>query len=232
MSLLVAAEVKELLSDEQLAAIEVQVETGEAPCIRCEETIDPELSDATVVLIVDSGSRRAAVRVSHEGCGPSTVIDAELPEPADARLAERWAAFELPGLAFAALQAVAGVWTDEERPALVGMLIDLGFDDAREAFDSDLFATGVGSPPAAAGVELHITAGEVEIRLSSGDVLESLPGLDSGRWADLVRERGGALIAIGPALGIPTEGGVGFEELFPALLDRAVAAFVPLARSR
>ncbi len=229
MTLLVDPQVKELLSDEQLAAVEVQVATGEAPCIRCGETIDPELSEAAVVLIVDPKERRAAVRVSHEGCGPSVVTEAELPGPADARLAERWAAFELPGLAFAALQSDAAVWTGEQRPALVEMLTDLGFDKAREAFDSDLFATGVGTAPIATGVELVAAGPDLEIRLESGDVLESLPGLAEGRWLQNASERGGALIAIGPALGIPLEGGVAFEELLPALLDRAVAAFVPLA---
>lgn len=229
MSFVVAPEVGELLSDEQLLAVEAQVATGEAPCIHCGETIDPEISDATVILIVDPASRRAAVRVSHGACGDSIVTEAELPGPADARLAERWAAFELPGLAFAVLQSDAGVWTGEERPALVEMLTDLGFDGAREAFDSDLFATGVGAPPVAAGVELVAAGEEIDIRLSSGDVLETLPGLAVGRWIELAGERGGALIAIGPTLGIPSEGGVGFEELLPAMLERAVAAFVPLA---
>lgn len=229
MTLTLAPEVEELLSDEQIAAIEVQVETGEAQCIRCGETIDPELSEASVVLMVDPAPRRAAVRVSHAACGPSVVTKADLPGPADARLAERWAAFELPGLALAVLQSDAGVWTSEQQPALVGMLRDLGFDRAREALDSDLFATGVGAPPVASGVELAAEGDDLLIKLASGDVLELLPGLMAGRWVDLVRERGGALIAVGPALGIPTEGGIGFEELLPALLDRAVAAFVLLA---
>ena len=58
------------------------------------------------------------------------------------------------------LQADAGVWADEGRPALIAMLRGLGFDDAREAFDSDLFATGVGAPPRAGGLELVATGAD------------------------------------------------------------------------
>ena len=231
MPLSLAPQVEELLSDEQIAAVDVQVASGEAPCVRCGETIDPDLGAASVVLIVDPAPRRAAVRVSHAGCGPSVVAEAELPGPADARLAERWAAFELPGLALAALQSDAGVWIGEQRPALIGMLEKLGFDAAREALDSDLFATGVGAPPVASGLELAADGDDLLIRLAPDTVIEALPGLMRGRWSDLARERRGALIAVGPALGIPTEGGIGFDEVLPALLERAVAAFVPLAPS-
>lgn len=229
MTLSVSPEVRELLSDEQIAAVAVQVETGEAPCLRCGERIDPGLSEASVVLMVDPRPRRAAVRVSHTGCGPSIVAEAELPGPADARLAERWAAFVLPGVPLVVLQADAAVWTGEERPALIGMLRELGFEGARESFDSDLFATGVGAPGRAEGLELVVSDADLLVRLAGGEDLEVLPGIVEGAWGALARERRGALLAIGPSLGLPTEGSVAFDGLLTVLLDRAVAAWVPLA---
>jgi len=229
LTLAVAPQVRELLSDEQIAAVELQVATGEAPCLRCGETIDPDLAEASVVLIVDPAPRRAAVRVSHAGCGPSLVAEAELPGPADARLAERWASFVLPGVPLVVLQADAGVWADESRPALIAMLRGLGFDDAREAFDSDLFATGVGAPPRAGGLELVATGDDAAIRRADGEVLEELPGLIAGSWAELALSSGGALIAIGSTLGLPADGAIGFDALLAVLLERAVAAWVPLA---
>lgn len=232
MSLAAAPEVRELLSDEQIAAVEVQVASGEAPCMRCGEPIDPEISEASVVLIVDPRPRRAAVRVSHTGCGPSLVVTAELPGPGDARLAERWASFVLPGsplVPVLVLQADAGVWTDEERPALISMLRDLGFDRAREAFDSNVFATGVGSPPRADGLTLIADGADLLVRLASGEALEVLPGAVAADWGEALARRGGALVAVGPGLGLPSEGGIGFDELLPTLLERAVAAWVRLA---
>jgi len=229
LTLAVAPQVEELLSDEQLASVEAQVATGEAPCIRCGQAIDPELDEASVVLVVDSGPRRAAVHVSHAGCGPSIVAEAELPGPGEARLAERWAAFVLPRVPLVALQAVAGVWTGEREPALFSMLRGLGFESAREALDSDLFATGVGPAPRASGLTLAVEGRDLELRLDSGETLESLPGIAAGRWAEQVEERGGALIAVGAALDLPSEGGIAFEAVLPNLLERAVAAWVPLA---
>ncbi len=226
MSLTVAPEVRELLSDPQIEAVARQVETGEAPCVRCGEPIDPGLGGTSVVLIVDPGPRRAAVRVSHEGCGPSIVTEASLPGPVAARLAERWAAFTLPRVPLVVLQADAAVWTDEDRPALMAMLRDLGFDDAREAFDSDLFATGVGAPPVARGIGLAAAGDDLEVRLADGTGLEALPGLFGGDWAASAEGLGGALLAIGPTLGLPDSGGIGFDELLPVLLDRAIAAWV------
>ncbi len=228
MTLALAPEVRELLSDAQIEAVDVQVRTGEAPCIRCGETIDPELSTATVVLIVDPGPRRAAVRVSHESCGPSIVTEAELPGPAEARLAERWASFVLPTVPLVVLQSDAAVWTDERQPALTTMLRGLGFEAAREAFDSDLFASGVGAPPIASGVELAPNGVDLSIRLDEGQEIEVLPGVLAGEWAQLARGRHGALVAIGSALGLPTEGGIALGELMPVLLDRAVAAWLPM----
>ena len=38
-------------------------------------------------------------------------------------------------------------------------------------------------------------------------------------------------MAIGPTLGLPESGGIGFDELLPALLDRAIAAWVGLEAS-
>ena len=229
MSLDVAPEVAELLSDEQLTSVAQQVASGEAPCIRCGGRIEPKLGEASVVLVVDPAPRRAAVRVSHAGCGPSVVTEAQLPGPGEARLADRWAAFVLPDLPFVAMQAVAGVWTGEREPALITMLRELGFEAAREALDSDLFATGVGPPPRARGLGLGIDAEDLLIRLASGDTLETLPGIATAQWGDLLAARGGALIAIGASLGLPDEGGIGFDELLPSLLDRAVAAWVPLS---
>lgn len=48
---------------------------------------------------------------------------------------------------------------------------------------------------------------------------------------ELLSERGGALVAIGSTLGLPLpeERGISFDELLPVLLERSVAAFVPLA---
>lgn len=228
MTLAVAPEVRELLSDEQIAAVAIQVETGEAPCLRCGETIDPELGEASVVLMVDPGPRRGAVRVSHLACGPSVVAEAELPGPADARLAERWAGFVLPGVPLVVLQADAAIWTGEERPALIGMLRKLGFEAARESFDSDLFATGVGAPARADGLELVAAGADLLMRLSGGEDLEVLPGIVEGAWAELCTAKGGALLAIGPSLGLPTEGSIAFDALLPVLLERAVAAWLPL----
>lgn len=228
MTLAVAPQVRELLSDAQIAAVEVQVETGEAPCLRCGDAIDPELGEASVVLIVDPGPRRAAVRVTHAGCGPSVVTEAELPDPGDARLAERWAAFVLPGVPVAVLQADAGVWAGEDRPALIEMLRALGFEGAREAFDSNLFATGVGAPPTATGLELLLNGADLVVRMDDGEPLEVLPEIASGQWAELLSAKGGALIAIGPSLALPTGGAIAFDALLPTLLDRAVAAWVPL----
>lgn len=103
------------------------------------------------------------LRVSHAGCGPSLVAEAELPGPGEARLAERWAAFLLPRVPLVALQAVAGVWTGEREPALFSMLRGLGFESAREALDSDLFATGVGSAPRASGLALAVDGADLEL---------------------------------------------------------------------
>lgn len=177
---------------------------------------------------MDPGPRRATVRVTHAGCGPSVVTEAELPDPGDARLAERWAAFVLPGVPVAVLQADAGVWAGEDRPALIEMLHALGFEGAREAFDSDLFATGVGSPPIATGVELLLNGADLVVRMNDGEPLEVLPEIASGQWAELFSAKGGALIAIGPSLALPTGGAIAFDALLPTLLDRAVAAWVPL----
>lgn len=229
MTLELAPQVRELLSDEQIAAVQIQVDSGEAPCLRCGETIDPALEKASVVLIVDPGPRRAAVRVSHPGCGPSVVAEAELPGPADARLAERWASFVLPGVALLVLQSDAAVWTGEEQPALTSLLRSLGFDASREAFDSNLFATGVGDSPRASGLELVAEGNDLLVRLSGGETLEVLPELMAGQWADVARSNGGALVAIGPTLAVPREGRIGFDELLPVLLERALAAFVALA---
>lgn len=231
MTLELAPQVREMLSDEQIAAVQVQVDSGEAPCLRCGERIDPAAEQAaSVLLIVDPAERRAAVRVSHAGCGPSVVAEAELPGPTDARLAERWVSFVLPGVPLVALQADAGVWTGEHQPALMTMLEALGFDSAREAFDSDLFATGVGAPPTADGLELIRDGADLVIGLRDGDALEVLPDILGGPWGELLDERGGALVAIGPTLGLPKPGeeGIGFDQLLVVLVERAVAAFVRL----
>lgn len=228
MSLTVAPEVQELLSDAQIEAVEVQVRTGRAPCLRCGGAIDPSLGDAAVILIVDPSPRRAAVRVSHEGCGPSVVAEAALPGPAEARLAERWASFVLPAVPLVVLQSDAAVWADEHGPALTAMLRGLGFEDAREAFDSDLFASGVGAPPRGRGIGLVALGADLGLRLADGQEIEALPGVLTGVWAELARSRAGALVAIGPTLGLPEEGGIGFDELLPVLLDRTVAAWLPL----
>ncbi len=237
MEVEISAPVRELLSDEQIASVELQAGSGAAPCIHCGETIDPELSAIAVVMLVDPRRRRAAVRLAHGGCGESRVFDAELPGPgpgtgsAEARLAERWAAFVLPRVPLLVLQARADVWTDEERPALLEMLGSLGFESARELLDSDLFATGVGGPPQARGLELRIEGEDAALVLADGTVLETLPGALAGELGGLTTERGGAAVAIGVEIGLPgpdSDRILTFETVLPGLLERAIGAFVSL----
>lgn len=228
MTLEIAPQVRELLSDEQIAAVDLQVETGQAPCVLCGEPIDPELGAASVVLIVDPGPRRAAARVSHVGCGPSVVTEAQLPEPGDARLAERWASFVLPGVPVIVLQADAAIWTGEREPALLTMLRDLGFERGREAFDSELFATGVGPPPRTDALRLGLNGEDLVLSLVAAEALEVLPGIATGQWGALLTERKGALIAVGSDLGLPDSGGIAFDDLLPVLLERTLAAWVTL----
>lgn len=225
-----APEVRELLSDEQLEAVDLQAAGGEAPCMHCGEAIDPSLGPAEVLLLVDSGRRRAAVRLSHGGCGMSAVVEAEIEEPSPARLAERWAAFPLPRVPVIVLQARADVWADEERPALMRMLGELGFEGAREALDSELFATGVGAPPSTQALSLRITGNDLALVLAEGTVLETLPGAAVDPLLGQVTEIGGAVFLIGSELGLPEDGDglLTFEELLPVLLERAIGAFVPL----
>ena len=234
MEIDLAPEVRELLSDEQIAAVEADVRSTDTPCIHCGEPIDQELSDAAVVMLVDADRRRAAVRVAHAHCGDSAVLAADLPEPPDARLAERWAGFVLPRVPLLVLQARADLWADEQRPALLGMLESLGFEAARELLDSDLFATGVGEPPRARGLSARPSADgmDLDLVLTDGTVIETLPGAFREGLGDLIRERGGVALVLGTGLGLPepdTGPGVAFDALLPALLDRAIGAFVPLA---
>lgn len=235
MAIEISAPVRELLSDEQIAAVELQAGSGAAACIHCGETIDPELSEIAVVMLVDPRRRRAAVRLAHGGCGESEVLHAEIADPSAARLAERWAAFVLPRVPLLVLQARADVWTDEQRPALLEMLGGLGFESARELLDSDLFATGVGGPPQAQGLELQIDGDDAALVLADGTVLETLPGALAGEIGGLTRERGGVAVAIGLEIGLPEPAGdriLTFETVLPGLLERAIGAFVPLAGDR
>ena len=233
--MLIADVVVELLSDEQLASVEAQARSGRAACVYCGATVDPELSDAAVVMLVDEARRRAAVRIAHPGCGDSDVLAADLGgAPAEARLAERWAAFVLPRVPVIVLEARAAVWADESGPALLQMLRGLGFEGARELFDSDLFATGVGAPPIARGLMAEIVDHDAVLTLAGGTVLETLPGAMDGGLAKLTAERGGLAVVIGTELGLPDPAApepLSFERLLPVLFDRAVGALVPLSEA-
>ena len=233
MQVVVDDAVLELLSDEQVTAVQAQAVSGTAVCVHCGEPIDPELSDAAVVMFVDAARRRAAVRVAHAGCGDSEVLAADLDgPPPEARLAERWAAFMLPRVPVLVLEARASVWVDEQGPALLEMLRGLGFEGSRELFDSDLFATGVGSPPLARGLSARADGADAVLALADGTVLETLPGALAGGIGEVVAERGGLALAIGTGLGLPDPEEprpLSFEGLLPVLFDRAIGAFVPLA---
>lgn len=232
MRLEVAPQVAELLSDEQLAHLHAQAESGEpALCVRCESVIEPEPSEvATLVLVSDPVSRRAAAQLSHEACGPSAIVEGEVPDPGYARLAWRWATFVLPRVPLIVLETQGGAWTDEEQPALLRMLEAVGFADARSAFDSNLFATGEGEPPRTQDVVLSRQDNELIIRTTDGDVLDSLPGALDGHWAEIVLEAKGALVAVSDSVGLPEAGQpLAFEDLLPHLLERGVAAWVRLA---
>lgn len=164
------------------------------------------------------------------------MVEASLPAPSDDRLAARWASFVLPGTPVLVMEAEAGTWMAEDRPALFELLRRLGFEPAREGLDSELFPTGVGEPPRAPGLLLRHSGDDLRLELSRGaddapvHTLETFPGAASGHWMDRVADRGGALVIVGGALGLPGEGGIGFDELLPALLERGLGAWVELAR--
>ena len=223
---------RELLSDEQIATAELLARSGDAVCLGCGTTLDPSVSDAAVVLLVDESRRRAAVRVAHPGCLESAVVTADLDDPpGPARMAERWAAFVLPRVPLLVLETRADIWTSEDRPALHEMLIELGFEPARELLDSDLFATGVGKPPTARGLTITPREADAILALDRGAVLETLPGALAGGLGDLAAERGGVAVALGVGLGLPdgsSSAPLTFEELLPALLDRGLGAFLPI----
>lgn len=231
MRLEVAPEVAELLSDEQLGHLRAQAESGEAAlCVRCEEVIEPEPDEpATLVLVSDPQSRRAAAQLSHAACGPSAVVEGAVPEPGHARLAWRWATFVLPRVPLVVLETRGGAWTDEEQPALMRMLEGLGFEPAGRAFDSDLFATGQGAAPRADELVLSVDRQDLIVRSEAGDVLDVLPGAVAGPWGDLLAGSYGALVAISDIAGLPEEGQpLAFDELLPRLLERGLAAWVGL----
>lgn len=232
MQLEVAPQVAELLSDEQLGHLHAQAASGEpALCVRCEQVIEPEPEEvATLVLVSDPVSRRAAAQLSHEACGPSAVLRGEVPDPGYARLAWRWATFVLPRVPLVVLETQGGAWTDEEQPALLRMLEGIGFRPAKEAFDSSLFATGDGAVPRAEDLSLSRQGDELIVRTAAGDVLDSLPGAAAGAWADLLAESGGALVAVSDNASLPESGQpLAFDELLPRLLERGIAAWVEAA---
>jgi len=228
----VAPQVAELLSDEQLSHLHAQAASGEpALCVRCEQVIEPHPDEiATLVLVSDPQTRGAAAQLSHEACGPSDVVQGEVPDPGYARLAWRWATFVLPRVPLVVLETQGGAWTDEAQPALLRMLESLGFGPAADAFDSSLFATGEGEVPRAETLVLSIEGDEVIIRTDRGDVLETLPGAFEGEWARLVSELGGALVAVSDAAALPESGEpLAFEVVLPRLLERGIAAWVATA---
>lgn len=232
MQLEVAPQVAELLSDEQLSHLHAQATSGEpALCVRCGEVIEPDPEEiATLVLVSDPRTRRAAAQLSHEACGPSAAVEGDVPDPSHARLAWRWATFVLPRVPLVVLETQGGAWTDEAQPALLRMLESHGFGPARDAFDSSLFATGTGEVPRAKALSLSTERDEVVIRTDAGDVLDILPGAFEGEWARLVTWLGGALVAVSDAAALPEPGDpLAFEDLLPRLLDRGVAAWVSTA---
>lgn len=232
MQLEVAPQVAELLSDEQLSHLHAQAASGEAAlCVRCDQVIEPDADElATLVLVSDPETRRAAAQLSHAACGPSAVVEGEVADPGYARLAWRWATFVLPRVPLVVLETQGGAWTDEEQPALLRMLEDLGFAEASVAFDSSLFATGKGEPPRAQALAISIEGTEVIIRTTDGDVLDTLPGAYEGEWARLVAESGGALVAVSDAAALPEAGEpLAFDLVLPRLLERGIAAWVDTA---
>lgn len=223
--LAVAPQVVELLSDEQIESVRTQAAGGGAPCLHCGSAID---GDAALVLVVDSARRRVAARLSHPGCGPSDVIEGEIADPAEARIAARWASFTMPGVPLLVLEPSGGVWTDEERPAILRMLERLGFGAARNALDSELFATGSGPAPVSERLALVRRGSDLVLFLDGEEKLELLPGALEGSWAELAERTGGALVIAAEGLGIDADAPLALEALLPALLGRGVAAWLEL----
>ncbi|UJA19803.1 hypothetical protein HJD18_05995 [Thermoleophilia bacterium SCSIO 60948] len=225
----VAPQVVELLSDEQIESVRTQAASGGAPCLHCGADID---GDAALVLVVDSARRRVAARLSHPGCGPSDVIEGEIADPSDARIAARWASFTMPGVPLLVLEPSGGVWTDEERPAILRMLERLGFGPARDALDSELFATGTGPPPRSDRLTLTRRGpdrADLALILDSDEELELLPGAAHGDWIALGEDRRGALVLAAEGLGIDAGRPLALETLLPDLIERGLAAWVELA---
>ncbi|CAN5556249.1 hypothetical protein BH10ACT11_BH10ACT11_16660 [soil metagenome] len=110
------------------------------------------------------------------------------------------------------------------------MLEGFGFSEATEAFDSDLFATGERPAPTASSLALVTDGSDLHLRIDSGETLETLPGAAVSDWGELIAKRGGALVAVSDAAGLSDdETPLAFDELLPRLLERGLAAFVPLA---
>lgn len=226
MEIDVAPQVGELLSDEQLDSVRSQAESGRARCLNC---ATPVARQAALVLVVDSDRRRVAARLAHPGCCASRVIEAELGDPPEARLAYRWATFSLPGVALLVLESRGGVWTDEQRPAILRMLERLGFESARIALDSRLFLTGEQDVPRAPELILRPLGEDLAVELAGGEQLDLLPSAAAGAWWAQAQEAAGALVVAGDALGLPTQGAIAFEALVDQLLARGVGAWVALA---
>lgn len=223
--LAVAPQVIELLSDEQIESVRSQAASGDAPCLRCGAPID---GDAALVLVVDNARRRVAARLSHPGCGPSEVLEGDVGALSEARVAARWASFTMPGVALLVLESSGGVWTDEERPAILRMLERLGFGPARAALDSRLFATGSGEPSRSDRLALVRRGADLALVLDSAEELDLLAGAASGDWIELASSRGGALVLAAEDLEIDTGRPLALELLLPVLIERGIAAWLEL----